>query len=233
MANMPVHIAFAPSGSTLYSANQGGGVGRIIVSSGVTSSSSYGHVMFNLAVNPANGDLYFTSGDGWVFKADPTTLAKLDSVPVDGGSNGAAFGGGTFWVSTLGGRLYKLDPATLDVLDSLELGGTPQRVAVSNDGSKVYIANEGGPDLQVVTTATKAVTSVPVSGSPYGLALAPNGAEVWVAVRDEGRVERFSTATLLSLGNISVGGTPRNVAFSPDGTLVLIGTESNSILIRR
>lgn len=227
----PVHIAFSPDGGTLYVIDQDGFVKRITVSSGAVTTAPYGHPMFNLAVDPSTGALYVTSGDGWLFRADPTTLAKLDSLPLASASNGAAFGGGTFWVSTLGGRLYKIDPATLDVADSLDLGGTPQRVAVSSDGATVYVANEGGPDLQVITTATKAVTSIAIAGAPYGLALSPSGSEVWVAVRDQGRIQRISTSTGTGLGSITIGGVPRNVAFSADGQSVLVGAEQYTMLI--
>jgi DNA-binding beta-propeller fold protein YncE len=232
--SIPVHGAFSNHGQTFYVVEQDGWALRSIdVESGATKAVDYGHTMFNIAISPVDGMVFTTTADGWLFKSDPSTLAKLDSLFIGYASNGLAINANGFWVTTMDGRLLQVDPATMAQLDLIELGGVPQRVAIDEDAAIAYVANEGGPGLQVITLASHEVRSVPVAGIPYGVALAPRGKEVWVAVRDAGRIDLFATADMALTGSLDVGGIPRNIAFSANGHLVLIGNEAGSVLVER
>jgi len=55
-------------------------------------------------------------------------------------------------------------------------------IAVSSDGSRVYVANTTSDSVSVIDTATLAVVAeIPVGVEPVSLALRPNGAELWVS----------------------------------------------------
>ncbi len=57
--------------------------------------------------------------------------------------------------------------------------GTPVGVAVTPNGSKVYVANNGDDTVSVISTATYTVTTIiPVGVEPTGLAVTPDGNKV-------------------------------------------------------
>ena len=52
-------------------------------------------------------------------------------------------------------------------------------VAVTPNGSKVYVANNGDDTVSVISTATDTVTTIiPVGVEPTGLAVTPDGNKV-------------------------------------------------------
>ena len=58
-------------------------------------------------------------------------------------------------------------------------------MAVSPDGSKVYVANSClGNSVSVIATATNTVTAtIPVGIEPLGVAVTPDGSKVYVTNR--------------------------------------------------
>ena len=75
-----------------------------------------------------------------------------------------------------------IDTATNTVTATVPVGKCPMGVAVSPDGTKVYVANEGSNNVSVIDTATNTVTAtVTVGKSPYGIAVTPDGTKVYVA----------------------------------------------------
>lgn len=232
--DLPVHGVFSNNGQTFYVVEQNGlALRKIDTESGATTAVDYGRTLFNIALSPVDGMVYVTTYEGWLYKADPVTLQKLDSLDLGGPSNGLAINADGFWVATMNGALLKVDPVSLDLLDTITLGGVPQRVALDATATTAYVANEGGAGLQVVDLATHTVTSVAVAGTPYGVALAPGGQELWVAVRDAGRIDQFDTKEMALTGSLTIGGVPRNIAFSANGHVVLIGNETSSVLVER
>ena len=57
-------------------------------------------------------------------------------------------------------------PTTNAVTATITVGGEPEGVAVSPDGSKVYVANSNSDTVSVISTATNRVTAtIPVSAT--------------------------------------------------------------------
>ena len=231
----PNHGVFSPDGATFVVGLQGSDqLAKINVAAGTSTTVPLGHTPYNVGLAESGNVIYVTTADGWIFKLAATTLTKLDSVRVYSASNGVAARGGALWVATMDGRLYSIDTLSFDLVDSVTVGGGYQRIALNSDASKLYAANELAGELDVITTATKAVATVPMNGGgpPVGVALTPDGSEVWVAVRSDGHVYRFHTSDLTSAGSVVVGGSPRDITVSPDGHYTLIGAESFSFLLR-
>ena len=64
----------------------------------------------------------------------------------------------------------------------MNVGSGPYGVAVSPDGTKVYVANDNSNTVSVIDTATNTVTAtVPVGSYPSGVAVSPDGTKVYVA----------------------------------------------------
>lgn len=233
---VPVHVAFSPDGLTAFTVLE---YGAALVKMSVypvreTKRVGYQHVLYNIAVAPSGDAVYFTTQDGWLFKADPQTLLPIDSIALASASNGLAFttDGDRLYVSTIAaGRLYAVDPTTLAKVDSFDVGGGAQRVAVAPSGDSVYVANEGVGGVNVVRPSTGAVSSVTLPGTPYGLALTADGGRLIVALRTAGAVQVLDRRTLASDGTFPIGGTPRNVAVDPKGGFAVVSSEGDAVKI--
>ncbi len=64
------------------------------------------------------------------------------------------------------GELLLFDPATNAPLRSIAVGKQPHWVAVSGDGKRAYVTNEGSNDLSVVGLTSGQVTTIAVGNSP-------------------------------------------------------------------
>ena len=88
-------------------------------------------------------------------------------------------------------------------------------MAVSPNGSHLYVANSDSGAVSVINTTTNSVTNtISVGRNPEGLTLSPDGTDVYVANYDSNTVSVIDAAT----NTISVGTNPTAVAVSPDGS---------------
>ncbi|HET6731679.1 Ig-like domain-containing protein, partial [Mycobacterium sp.] len=111
---------------------------------------------------------------------------------------------------------------------SIAVGNFPTGVAVSPDGSTVYVTNfgdlsSGGNTVSVIDAATNTVVAtITVGGNPANVAVSPNGATAYVTNLDDGTVSVIDTATNSVTATITVGDLPDGVAVSPDGAHVYV-----------
>jgi len=118
------------------------------------------------------------------------------------------------------------------VSGSLRVGYHPQGVAVTPDGTKVYVTNYGGSDVSVVDTATKTVTGTITVGSyPYDVAITPDGTTAYVTNHGSASVSIIDTATDTVTGTITPGDYPAGVAISPNGTRLYVTRYGNGSLV--
>ena len=117
------------------------------------------------------------------------------------------------------------------------VGGEPQGVAVSLDGTELFVADESFngqinvynliANVQEASIPSGATSSL---GGPFGLAISPDGAAVYVGVISaEGpgliQVIDVKTRTIERTIN-SCGSTPRRIAFGFSGGLAVIADET-------
>jgi len=111
----------------------------------------------------------------------------------------------------------------------VEIG--PTGVAVSPDGTKVYVVNSGnvseidssGKTISVIDTATNTVTAtVNVGIGPLGVAVIPDGTKVYVTNSWSNTTSVIDTASNTVTATVPVGWGPTGVAVSPDGTKVYV-----------
>jgi len=126
-----------------------------------------------------------------------------------------------------------IDTATNTVTATVNVGDHPQGVAVSLDGSKVYVTNYC--DISVIDTTTDTVTAtIPVKQNPtIGVAVTPDGAKVYVTsgyrtidgdiTRCLFQVTDTATNTVTSIGQFS--GLFTGVTVSPDGKNVYLARD--------
>jgi YVTN family beta-propeller protein len=103
----------------------------------------------------------------------------------------------------------------------------PNRIVVSPDGSRAYVASHScnpGSFIYLVDMATLTVTGSPLAVGcfPSSIALTPDGSQLWVSSRGSSRVDVFDTATNQAVTSYLIQ-LPTGIAFNPTGTRAYIG----------
>jgi YVTN family beta-propeller protein len=135
------------------------------------------------------------------------------------------------------GTISEIDLVSQMVARLFVVGGEPQGIALSLDGTELYVADESGTgsihiyDLVGDTLESSIPSgSTSTAGGPFGLAMSPDGTRVYVGViNTEGpgliQVIDASTRTIERTIN-SCGRSPRRIAFGFSGGLAVIADET-------
>src|SRR5882757_786582 len=85
--------------------------------------------------------------------------------------------------NSAGDNIHIIDPATNKVVGEIKGIEAGHGVAVSPDGSRIYVSEEAGNTLTVVDGKTLEVTKrIPLSGNPNLIDLTPDGRWIYVAI---------------------------------------------------
>lgn len=133
-----------------------------------------------------------------------------------------------------------INTTTDAVISTVPVGNVPVGVAISLDGTKVYVTNFGNDDIpgrtvSIIDTATEEVTSMNVEegkpGKPAGVAIYPYEQKVYVAKLLNGKVRAVDLITNKA-SDIPVGTDPCGIAITPDGSRIYVAnTGSNTISV--
>jgi YVTN family beta-propeller protein len=142
------------------------------------------------------------------------------------------------YVAAAGGdEVVKVNVAADQIIGTLS-DDTGEGVAVSPDGSTVYIADTGQYSVLAANSTTGAETSIELGAYPQDVTLSPNGSLLYATVTggDTGPggsnvIAVIDTATETVTGDITVGTAPRQVVFSPNGTRAYVTTEDGIYVI--
>jgi gliding motility-associated-like protein len=113
-------------------------------------------------------------------------------------------------------------------------GGTvPYNMAISPDGSKLYVIDNQVSNLAVINTVSGTiVANVAIGFTAEGIAVSPDGSRVYVTDATTAVVMVINTATNTIINKISVGMSPIGLGLSPDGSLLYVANqESNNISV--
>ena len=139
-------------------------------------------------------------------------------------------------------------PNTVSVIDranptaapvTIKVVSSPRAIALSPDGTRAYVAGNGG--VSVINTANNQVitTVSTTAGDSYGIAVVQTGVNthrVYVTNAANNTVRVLNTNTLTNTytagGSVQVGSTPRGIAVSADGTRAYVANwASNSVSV--
>ena len=158
---------------------------------------------FDLAASPNGKFVYVHNEDGTVSVIDTTMNRVTETLQTD--AEGLSYGPGpTLAVSPNGKYVYVIGwhnsftNYVLDVITTatgfadteVPLTGYPDAIAVSPDGSVVYVADGGttnapGTTVDVISTATdKVIDTITVGRDPTGIAVSPDGSQLFVSTGD-------------------------------------------------
>lgn len=141
----------------------------------------------------------------------------------------------TIAITRDGSKLYAADGPnnTVSVIDTsknqiiatVNVGGpNPSNLAITPDGSKVFVANSGsdsapGNTVSIIETSTNEVSTISVGFGPSGIAITPDSSKVYVA-NSIGTVSVIDTSTDNEVKRIPVGFEPGGMAITPTGCAV-------------
>ena len=128
-------------------------------------------------------------------------------------------------------QLVQADPVAFGTILTQAM---PIEAAVTPDGSRLYVTNNGSGSVSVFDTQTNAAVGepIPVGSWPRGLAVTPDGSRVYVANYGAGSVSVIDTSTNATVGTpITVGGSPWGVAVTPDGRRVYVTNVSGTVSV--
>jgi YVTN family beta-propeller protein len=114
--------------------------------------------------------------------------------------------------------IAEVDVAARKVRRVLPGGSDPEQFDVSNDGKRLYIANEDAATASIVDVQKGTIdTTVKVGAEPEGVRVSPDGKIVYVTAESDTSIRVLDAATGAVKARIKVDRRPRDVAFSPDG----------------
>src|SRR5689334_17025502 len=131
------------------------------------------------------GDPQHDGGKHWKSKDDPEwqTLAAWVRGQTLSGATASASKVRIIQTNSAGDNVHIIDPATNKVVGEISGIEVGHGVAVSPDGSHIYVSNEADSTLDVVDGRTLRVTNkIPLSGHPNNIAASQDGRRVYVSI---------------------------------------------------
>jgi YVTN family beta-propeller protein len=197
----PTEVAFSADGAYAYIANETP-VTVSVVDTATTSVVATIQIPMatagpmDVVVRPDGKRVYVTVDFGRtmaVIDTDPLHIGYrtvIKSIPLDRPNGVAVSGDGTsvyvsheFSGQEFGNTVSVIDTATNSVVDTIVVGGIPGAMAVSPDGTRLYVANTRDDTVSVVDTATDGVVAtIGVGGRPSGVAVSPDNSRVYVTL---------------------------------------------------
>ena len=106
-------------------------------------------------------------------------------------------------------------------------GSDPEQLAVSSDGTHLFVANEDVGEANVINVEDgKVLATFKVGGEPEGVELRPDGQVVYVTSEEDGQVAVIDAVNQKLLKTFKVGPRPRSTTFLPDSSRAFVTSEN-------
>ena len=206
-------MAISPDGTTLFVANyQNDSLSIIDTATRLVTNEI---VFFAPGQTTAVGEMPY-----W-----PVVLSNAQGAPVK-----------TYVSSQRDGQVLSVSPS--GSLKVIKVGGEPNRMILSADQLRLYVANGDLDEIEMIDT-TKDVVKSRISvarpgynykgSNPNSLALSPDGRRLYATLGGENAVAVIDVASQQLLGRIPTGWYPSSVSVSADGkTLFVVNMKSNA-----
>ena len=237
----PTWLCFNIAGTKLYVADEGN---RVTVYDTLRNNINIGSVMLSSSANditlsPDGKWLFVANGDGIVVvdTSQHIPVNTIEMPPMSDGSPGfpmavACSPDGTKIYVALAtassGEVVEIDSYTKQPVGRAMVGATPTGIALSPNGSKLFVANHNSADVSVLSTSPLSVINrVRVGVSPARIAFAPNGSKAFVTCKGSSTVTVLDGNSGSNIGTINVGGEPMGVAVSGDNSRVYVANHAD------
>ncbi|MEX2152654.1 MAG: beta-propeller fold lactonase family protein [Gemmatimonadaceae bacterium] len=139
----------------------------------------------------------------------------------------------TLWV-TLGDadQLVEVDPVTFKALRRITVDPRPHGLAVSRDGSRVYLASDKTGNFQVVDVRRGAVVAqIPIGNDPNQMTLTKDGRFAYVPMRGESKVAVVQLDPLRLVKKLPAPAGPHDAYTSADGSRIYVGAQFGNAIV--
>lgn len=215
-SSYPVSVAAAGDYAAVGWGSPAALYGQVInttTNTGASNPSTRGF-SYQVAMNADGTVAYFPSyEDNSVKVVNPSNGAILATIPVSTGPQAVAIASdGKGYAVSYTGTVTQFDTTTNTVTGvTYSSGGTstPYGLAVSPDGSTLYVPNNTVDTMSVIDTATGAVTTLATGSRPRGIAVSADGSRVIVTNSSGNTVSVFKVGGVTggSGGNGGDGGS--------------------------
>ncbi len=124
-----------------------------------------------------------------------------------------------------------INTSTNTIFATIPVDAQPEGVAVSADGSRVYVTCTASNTVTVINTLTNTVVaSIPVGPGLYGLAVSPDGKNVYAASGGNNSIYVINTATNSVTASIPVGLLPVSLCVSADNSKLYVANHSSNTI---
>jgi len=109
----------------------------------------------------------------------------------------------------------------------LPSGTDPEQLAVSVDGTHLFVSNEDAASMSVIGIGSKSIEGTfRVGEEPEGVGVSPDGKWVYVTCEATSDVHVYDIQAKKMVAKLTVPGRPRGVAFLPDGARAYVTSET-------
>ena len=148
-------------------------------------------------------------------------IARRDAAPVVPAS--------AYVANLLEGDVTPVDLPAGPAATPASVGGAPDAVAITPDGTSAYVADgfPGGVSPVTVATGTVGSTISGDAGWASAVAITPNGQTAYVTDADTNQVTPITVATNTAGTSIPVGNAPDGIAITPDGATAYVANSED------
>ena len=230
---VPSEVAFNSTGSRAYVTNQFSdnvGIVDVATNTQVDVIPVTGDA-FEVIVAPGDSILFVTTNVDSVYGIRLATKEIVTAFPVANTANGLAVRDTLLYVSTwAGGTVMEFNLRTRTVLRTFAVGGVPQKLALSPDGTELYVANQAGyVQFWNLTTGAQIGTNLMLpGGGGYGIARNPANGRLYVstAYYGGGNIHIINASARTLIKTIAAGGSTRHVVFNASGSVGIVPNEA-------
>ncbi|HEV2750124.1 MAG TPA: hypothetical protein VGV12_06310 [Gemmatimonadales bacterium] len=230
VGDTPTEVAFNSTGTKAYVTNQfSQNVGVIDAASNTqTATVPVAGNPFAVIVAPGDSIVWVTTTADSLFGINASSLQIIHRLQLPIISNGFAIRDSLLYVSTRdAGIVTEINLKTTTVLRTLAVGGAPQGIVVSPDGTQLYIANENATLQFWSLTSNSSLGTTSLAGRGFGLARRPTDGNLYVTTLEAGQVQVVDPTSHAIVQVINVGGIPRRIAFTADGRTGVVANEAS------
>ncbi len=181
-----------------------------------------------------DGLLWFVNGDdGTLQSIDSKTETASTPIPIGGTLGGLAIIGTTAYVTVTSlNEIVPVDLHTHALGVPVAVGMTPEGIAASHDGRRLYVVDHGSNDVTPVDLTTgKALAPIHVGVAPMNIVIAPDGPTAYVTNYGTNTVTPIDLVSEKAQPPIVVGGLPYGIVVSSDGSTVWVVNHQDNDLV--
>jgi len=130
------------------------------------------------------------------------------------------------FITSANGVLMSLDRVTNTITNFAQLASFPNGIALSGDGSRLFVVTDADATLSVVDASTlNVLATVLMPQFPRGVAVSPDGSKVYVA-SESGAVSILDANTYAVLATLAFPPNTNDVVFNGDGSKAYVAAGS-------